>query len=112
LAGPVFHDTKENDQTNNIFLMCVYTKIRKQCKQGNSMSTEKQTIQLVTAKEAGKICNLSKRSWFRLCSCGKVPAPIRIGGSVRWRQDIIESWIMMGCPSRREFEARQQEQDN
>lgn len=67
---------------------------------------EEKNIQLLTAKEAGHICRLSKRSWFRLSACGKVPAPVRIGGSVRWRLSDIESWLAMGCPDRKEFEAR------
>lgn len=65
-------------------------------------------IQLLTAKEAGQVCRLSKRSWFRLSACGKIPAPVRIGGSIRWRLCDIESWLAMGCPDRSEFEARQE----
>jgi len=67
----------------------------------------KNEIQLLTAKELGKILSLSKRQIFRLNSCGKIPAPIRIGGSVRWANSTIQSWIDTGCPSRSEFEAMQ-----
>lgn len=62
--------------------------------------------QLLTAKDAALLCRLSKRSWFRLHSCGKVPAPVRIGGSVRWRKSDIELWLSMDCPDRKEFQAR------
>jgi len=65
-------------------------------------------IQLLTAKELGTLLNLSKRQIFRLNSCGKMPAPIRIGGSVRWANSTIQSWIDMGCPDRQTFEAMQQ----
>ena len=45
------------------------------------MTTENTSalIQLLTAKELGDSLNLSKRQIFRLNSCGKLPAPIRIG---------------------------------
>ena len=65
-------------------------------------------IQLLTAKELGALLNLSKRQIFRLNSSGKIPAPIRIGGSVRWANSTIEIWINMGCPDRQAFEAMQQ----
>lgn len=65
-----------------------------------------QKIQLLTAKDAAKICRLSKRSWFRLSSAHRIPAPVKIGGSVRWRLSDIELWLSMSCPNRQEFEAR------
>jgi len=65
-------------------------------------------IQLLTAKDAAKLCRLSKRSWFRLSSAGKIPAPVRIGGSVRWRLKDIKDYIAWDCPDRKTFEAMQQ----
>ena len=60
---------------------------------------------LVTAKDIGEILCLSKRQIWRLNVSGKIPAPVRIGGSVRWRSSDIERWISLGCPDRRTFEA-------
>lgn len=71
------------------------------------MEEKTNQVQLLTAKEAGQICRLSKRSWFRFSACGKIPAPVRIGGSVRWRLSDVESWLAMDCPDRKTFEARQ-----
>jgi predicted DNA-binding transcriptional regulator AlpA len=34
-----------------------------------------------------------------LADSGKLPAPIRIGSSVRWNADIIDEWIRNGCPA-------------
>lgn len=68
---------------------------------------EEKNIQLLTAKEAGQICRLSKRSWFRFSAYGKIPAPVKIGGSIRWRRSDIDLWLKMGCPDRKTFEARQ-----
>jgi len=62
-------------------------------------------IQLITAKELGVLLNLSKRQIFRLNSCGKIPAPIRIGGSIRWAESAIAKWLATGAPNRQTFEA-------
>jgi prophage regulatory protein len=66
------------------------------------------TEQLLTAKAFGQRLSLSKRQIFRLNSCGKIPAPIRIGGSIRWANSTIENWISMGCPDRLTFEKSNQ----
>ncbi len=77
------------------------------------MSNLAVTEKLLTAKEVGQMLSLSKRQIFRLNSSGKIPAPVRIGGSVRWRleRDILP-WLTMGCPDRRTFEASQEVVDN
>jgi len=63
---------------------------------------------LLTAKAVGQILSLSKRQIFRLNSSRKIPAPVRINGSVRWRQSDIEYWISWNCPDRKSFEAMKQ----
>lgn len=68
------------------------------------MIAEKNREKLLTAKSVGEILSLSKRQIFRLKSSGRIPAPVRIGGSVRWKQTDIESWIALGCPDRKMFE--------
>ena len=60
--------------------------------------------QLLTAKTLGQILSLSKRQIFRLNKCGKIPAPIRIGGSLRWSQKEISAWLEVGAPDRKTFE--------
>ena len=73
------------------------------------MKEEKnQRIKLLTAQELGTMLNLSKRQIFRLNSSGKIPAPIRIGGSVRWDENTIAIWLQAGAPDRRVFKAIQQ----
>ena len=68
----------------------------------------KNEIQLLTAKKLGALLSLSKRQVFRLNSCGKLPAPIRIGGSVRWAESTIAQWLKVGAPDRKSFDAMQQ----
>jgi prophage regulatory protein len=31
---------------------------------------------------------------------GRLPAPVRIGGSKKWRRADIEAWVAAGCPAR------------
>jgi predicted DNA-binding transcriptional regulator AlpA len=33
-------------------------------------------------------------------AAGRLPAPVRIGGSVRWRLDEIRAWLDAGAPDR------------
>lgn len=61
---------------------------------------------LLTAEGVGEMLSLSKRQIFRLNSSGKIPAPVKIGGSVRWRAGDIDRWIEWGCPNQVEFKAR------
>jgi prophage regulatory protein len=68
-----------------------------------------QHYQLLTAKELGARLSLSKRQVFRLNACGKLPKPIRIGGSVRWAESAIAEWLKCGAPDRKTFEAMRSE---
>jgi len=61
-------------------------------------------LELLSAADCARMCHISKRQWFRLNSSGKIPAPVRIGGSVRWRQSDIEHWLDLCCPDRQTFE--------
>ena len=63
-----------------------------------------QNCQLWDAKTFGQRLSLSKRQIFRLNSCGKIPAPIRIGGAVRWSERTISEWLKAGAPDRRTWE--------
>ena len=74
--------------------------------------TQIQSCQLLDAKTFGQRLSLSKRQIFRLSSAGRIPKPVRIGGSVRWRQKDIEDFIDWGCPDRKEFEARKGAEKN
>lgn len=69
------------------------------------MVETKQNAQMLTAKTLGQMLSLSKRQVFRLNACGKIPAPIRIGGAVRWAEATIAEWLAAGAPDRRTWEA-------
>lgn len=70
------------------------------------------TSQLWDAKALGQRLSLSKRQVFRLNSSGKIPAPLRIGGAVRWRADECADWLAAGAPDRRTWEQIRQSREN
>ena len=54
--------------------------------------------ELLTAAESADMAGVAKRSWWRYVSSGKAPAPVRLGGAVRWRRSELAEWIDAGCP--------------
>lgn len=70
------------------------------------MNTENtnQNMRLLNAKSLGQLLALSKRQVFRLSSCGKIPKPLKIGGSVRWSAEEISNWLAAGAPDRKAWE--------
>lgn len=63
------------------------------------MSTISTESILVTADELGSMLKISTRTLWRMRSAGKLPQPIRVGGSIRWRASDIEAWVTAGCPA-------------
>ena len=68
---------------------------------GNTMSEI-----LLKVGALAQILNLSKRTVHRLNCTGKIPRPVKINGSIRWRQSDIDLWIELGCPDREAFNIR------
>jgi prophage regulatory protein len=60
----------------------------------------------ISARELAEMLKVSLRQIWRLNASGKLPKPVRIGGSVRWsRQEIVE-WFEAGCLDCRIWQAR------
>jgi len=53
---------------------------------------------LLTAKQVATWLQISERTLWRMRSAGQLPAPLRVGGTVRWRRDAIAIWLAAGCP--------------
>jgi predicted DNA-binding transcriptional regulator AlpA len=47
---------------------------------------------------------VSLRQVWRLNAAGKLPKPIRLGGSVRWNRVEVTAWFEAGCPARRAWD--------
>jgi len=53
---------------------------------------------LIPAIEFARLLQVSTRTLWRLRSAGDLPAPVRFGGTVRWRLEEVRKWIAEGCP--------------
>jgi hypothetical protein len=61
---------------------------------------------LVDTEQAAAACGVGRATWFRLKSASKTPAPVKLAGRVLYRVDDLKLWVALGCPPRKEFEAR------
>ncbi len=64
-----------------------------------------QNINTIDPKTFSQKISLSKRQIFRLNSFGKIPAPLKIGGAIRWNDAEVSAWIIAGCPDRKHWMA-------
>ena len=60
---------------------------------------------LLTVKLVAERLGISQRQVWKLTASWKLPAPVRVARSVRWRESDIAEYIRLGCPSREVFEA-------
>ena len=51
---------------------------------------------LINASDVARMLSISKTTLWRLPASGRLPRPLRIGGSVRWRITDIRAWIEDG----------------
>lgn len=52
---------------------------------------------LMSMADLAAMLACSSRHVYRLVERGRMPAPIRLGRSVRWKRSEIEAWIASGC---------------
>jgi len=60
---------------------------------------------LLDVRAVAERLSVSARAIWKWQASGRLPAPVRLGRSVRWRSSDIDEWIEQGCPSRSAFEA-------
>ena len=51
----------------------------------------------INAGELSALLGVSERTVWRMLSKNELIAPVRFGGSTRWRLSEIEAWIEGGC---------------
>lgn len=54
-------------------------------------------MELLTVKEVSGALRLSQRQVWKLAASGRLPKPVKLGRSARWRRDQIEEFISNGC---------------
>ena len=57
------------------------------------MTTEDTAPLLLRATQVAELLNLSLRSLWTYVGQGRVPAPIHIGRSTRWKRSDIDAWL-------------------
>jgi len=60
---------------------------------------------LLTVREVAARLGVSGRQVWKLCASGRLPAPVRLARSVRWRESDISEFIRLGCPALDAFAA-------
>ena len=55
---------------------------------------------LLSAKELATMLGVNRSTIWSWFNSGRIPAPVRIGGTTRWRRREIEQWIENGCRPR------------
>lgn len=60
---------------------------------------------LLRVQEVAQRLGVSARQCWKLLASGRLPQPVRLGRSVRWRESDISAFIAAGCPDLETFEA-------
>jgi predicted DNA-binding transcriptional regulator AlpA len=61
--------------------------------------------ELIGADGVAAMLGIGERTARRLDVEGRLPMPVKIGGSVRWRLSELRDWIDAGCPPRQKWES-------
>jgi excisionase family DNA binding protein len=69
-------------------------------KVGNTLPVEPSPVdRLISVREVATLISVSPRSVWRLADSGKLPRPLAIGGSRRWKESDLRAWLAAGCPA-------------
>jgi excisionase family DNA binding protein len=52
---------------------------------------------LIRVDTVAELLDVSIRHVWRLADSGRMPRPVKLGGSRRWRAEDIKVWIDEGC---------------
>jgi excisionase family DNA binding protein len=54
--------------------------------------------ELLTTAEAARLLGIGERTLWRHSRSGAAPAPLKIGGTVRYSRQELLDWVRVGCP--------------
>ena len=60
---------------------------------------------LLTVRQVADRLGVSTRQVWKLTAAEKLPAPVRLSRSVRWRANELDAWIKADCPARNRWKA-------
>ncbi len=67
------------------------------------------TTTLIDIKGVAAMLDIGESTANRLDTSGKLPLPIRIGKSKKWRINEVRQWLQEGAPSRTKWETLKQQ---
>jgi len=56
-------------------------------------------MKLLKDSEVAALLGVSRRQVWKLRAASQLPEPVRVGGSVRWREADLAAWMDAGCPA-------------
>ena len=59
----------------------------------------------LSVADVAELLDVSQRHVWKLNARGGLPAPVRLGRSVRWNRAELVAWLNAGCPARVEWES-------
>lgn len=60
---------------------------------------------LVPAGRVAEMLSISPRTVHALNVTERIPAPVRLGRRTLWSVQVLEAWVLAGCPPRHRWEA-------
>ena len=72
-------------------------------KQGSTSATDESKL-LISAAELGKLLGVNKSTVWSWHSSGRIPLPVKLGGTTRWKAEEIRRWVEASCPPRARWE--------
>jgi len=61
---------------------------------------------LVSAKELGALLGVSRCTVWTWHASGRIPLPVKIGGTTRWLRSEVVAWLEAGAPGRAQWMGR------
>ena len=55
-------------------------------------------MRLLSIFQVAQLCSIDWQTVRDWIEAGTLPAPILVGGWLRWRETDVEAWIQDGCP--------------
>jgi excisionase family DNA binding protein len=71
----------------------------------NHTETTESSAAALRAPEVAELLGISDRHMWKLHAAAQLPAPVRLGRSVRWRRAELLDWLAAGAPSREVWDA-------
>jgi predicted DNA-binding transcriptional regulator AlpA len=59
--------------------------------------TDAPVAALLDVRAVAALLDCSPRHVHRLADAGQMPPPVKLGALVRWRRDVLHTWIAGGC---------------